>query len=240
MENTPVINVAAAKAPFSEEERYRKWLYEAYYPLLIRYHLLSGLDVYTITKENGDYPTHMSIYHYTGFSEWENHINSTVWQDILKDVHTTFHRDIIWMGVYQIISSFHNISLRPEEKAITLVEDATILHVSGFKLSIEKEKFNEWFKGKGSRIYMPILMKVPGLKAVNSYSFTNRSTEPEVRDPGYPELLFFWYFDSLKSFHDFEESPELAAFNESIKSTFSDGLTPRWYVQYELFKSFRR
>lgn len=237
MESTPFINIIAVRLPPAEEERYLRWLYEVYYPLMMRFHLCQGVDRYTIVKENADYPEKISTYHYLEFKEWVAHYSSPVMLDILKDVQTTFHREYVWTGVYQLIWSFHS-PVSSEQTAF--VNDTPIMHMAGFKLSIEKEEFNAWFKEWGAKVYLPILMKLSGLKAVNFYSFTGRSSQPEAKDPNYPNLLSLWYFDTLKSFQNYAESPELAAFMKALKSDFPGGIALRWYVQYELFKSFRR
>lgn len=238
MERTPLISVIAVRVPPAEEERYRKWVYEVYYALMMRFHLTQGFDSYTNVKENADYPEKMSIYHYSEFKEWVAHYSSPDMLNILKDVQTTFHREYVWAGVYQLIRSFHTSPASSEQS--TFVEDAPIMHMAGFKLSIEKEEFNAWFKEWGAKVYLPILMKLSGLKAVNFYSFTGRSSQPEAKDPGYPNLLSLWYFDTLKSFQNYAESPELTAFMKALKSDFPGGIALRWNVQYELFKSFRR
>jgi len=240
MESTPLISITATRVSPADEERYRKWIDEVYYPLFLKYNLISGTDVYTIVKENANYPARISIAHYSGFSEWENNVNSTVWKDITKDSQTTFQREVVWMGVFQLMRSFHHDSPTSEDKPTTFVEDAALMHMAGFRLSIEKEEFNAWFKDWGAKIYLPILMKLPGLKAANFYSFTGRSSQPELKDPGYPDVLFLWYFDTLNSYQNFAESPELAAFMKVLKSDFPGGIALRWNVQYELLKSFRK
>jgi hypothetical protein len=240
MESTPLITIAATTTSPADEERYRKWIDEVYSPLTLKYNLSSGMDVYTLVKENAEYPQRISLICHSAFGEWNNYISSPVWADIRKDAYTTFKREVIWMGVYQLTRSFHGVLSLRDEKQTTFVDDAPVMHLLGLKLSVEKEEFNAWFKEWGAKVYVPIMMKLPGLKAANFYTFTGRSSQPEIKDPGYPDFLSLWYFDTLAAFHNFEESPELMAFMKSLKSDFPGGVSLKWNVQYELYKSFRK
>jgi hypothetical protein len=114
------------------------------------------------------------------------------------------------------------------------------VHFLGWQLAAEKEEFEAWFREWGNRIYLPILMKLPGLKAINCFTFTGRSSQPEIKDPGYPDFLSLWYFDTPGAFRNFEKSPELAAFFKALKADFPEKIRLKWHARYELYKTYRR
>lgn len=96
--------------------------------------------------------------------------------------------------------------------------------------------FKEW----GFKAYIPILMKLRGIKAANFYNFTGRTSQKEIANPDYPQSLAIFYFEDLKSYDNFGKSPELAVFRKAIKSDFPSGVNIRWNEQYQLMKSFRK
>ena len=94
---------------------------------------------------------------------------------------------------------------------------------------------------------MPILLKLPGLKAINCYEWTGKfdgkagkiGNEETIKSV-YPQIVSLTYFESIKAYENYVESPELAAFHEALKMPFPTGLSYKWYVTYQLVRSWRK
>jgi hypothetical protein len=161
--------------------------------------------------------------------------------DIFKDATTSFQREFIWMGLFKLNRTFLSSSHVPEEKPTLFIENSPIISLLGFKISNEAtDDFDNWLNEWAFKAYIPILMKLPGLKAAKFYAFTGRSAQKEAKDPDYPQSLIIFYFEELKAYDNFESSPELAVFRKALKSDFPSGVSIRWNVQYQLVKSFRK
>lgn len=240
MENAPVINTQATRVLPQEEERYNKWVEEGYYPIYLRNPCVTGIDRYRIVNESPDYNKTLSIQHFKDMDSWNNYQKSPERAAITKD-YATWHREVIWSGIFQLVKSFRSSSSVTEGKQTTLVDDAPIVHLAAFNLNRENaEKYSMWFNEWGQKIYIPILMKLPGLRAINYYRWTGKSREREIRDPDYPRYVSIIYFESLNAYENYAESPELIVLHEALKTPFPGGLDYKWNVQYQLTRSWRK
>jgi len=240
MENAPVITVVAYNIPPQEAERYRQWVEESYYRISLSTPWVQGNDRYKIVNESPDYPKAFYLQHYPnmdGLNTWEASPERAA---IRKD-QTVWHREVIWSGIYEMVKGFSNSLVASKDEQTSLVDDASILHIEAFNITSENaEKYNTWFSDWGQKVYIPILMKLPGIKAINCYRWTGRSREPEIKDPKYPRYVSLMYFESYRAYEIYKEGPELVALRESIKWTFPGGLDYRWNIQYQLVKSWRK
>ena len=48
------------------------------------------------------------------------------------------------------------------------------------------------------------------------------------------------YFGDIKSFETYAKSAALVAFNKALRTVFPYGLNYKWYVEYQLVKSWRK
>jgi hypothetical protein len=241
MENAPVITLSHSRVPPPEEERFRKWVREVYYPLYIQHTGVTGIDNYSILNVKAGYPPSMAIQHYPSLSSWQEWLNNPVTRDVFKDRDVTFHREIVWSPVFQLKKSFVTSSPGSKESLTTIIENAPIISILGFKSTDEKaEEFEAWLKGEAFRTYIPVVMKLDGLKAVNVYEFTGLSVQKEAKEPNYPQSIAIIYFDNLEAYETFERSAELYIFRKAIKYEFPEGVSFRFNVQYQLLKSYRK
>ncbi len=241
MDNTPVIILASTKVSPDNEERYRKWIDEVYVPLQVQRSTLIGDDIYRIVSLKAGYPERFSLQYYQDLAACEEWLKSPLTADIFKDSTTTFQREFTWMGLFQMNRTFLSGSPVPEDKLTLFIENAPIISFLGFKISNETaDDFEKWLNEWAFKAYIPILMKLPGIKAANFYTFTGRSLQKEAKDPDYPQALAIFYFTDLKAYENFESSPERAVFRKALKSDFPSGVSVRWNVQYQLVKSFRK
>jgi hypothetical protein len=146
----------------------------------------------------------------------------------------------MWTAAYALMKSFRSKPVFSSDNQDTRIENAPIIHLEAYRLSAEeKEKYIRWFNDFGCPVFIPLVMKLPGVARYDWYQDTGLRT----RDGGgfeYPEYLSIIYFENLKAYEDFAKSPELAGFQKSIRSVIPSRLEYIWHVQYQLEKSFRK
>jgi hypothetical protein len=247
MENAPVITLAGRTVPPALEEKFNMWRVGAYNPLFLKVTARKGLDDYTIIKKTLELPGQLSIYHNgCDFESYKKNVpTAQVSQDIARDFMVTFKSVIhFWINVYELMGSFRNSQGSVETKEDTVVDEAPVIHIEGYKLpSSEQVKFDNWFNVWASRIYIPLLLKIPGVKASNFFRLT------DYRSPNYawahfvesdmPLFLSVTYLENAASLDGFNQSVELAAFRRSLEVEFSGNLKTVWNTEYQLFSSHR-
>jgi heme-degrading monooxygenase HmoA len=248
MENAPVITINAnSPAPGADSEvyeRYRKWGLEVYGPLNLKIPEVSGHDQYKIIKENLEYPLWVSLTHYQNLRDWSAYAPSAVGNDIQNDLKSWEERRIverIWLPAYALIKSFRSKSSLPASYETTMIDNAPTMYLEAFRLSIEEqERYYKWFTDYGCNLFMPLIMKLPGLLGYDWYEDTGLRRRQDIRETKYPKYLSIIYFENLKAYEDYEKSSEFVALQKSMRSVFPHGLNYKWHVQYQLMKSFRK
>lgn len=85
-----------------------------------------------------------------------------------------------------------------------------------------EDKFNNWYTGT----HIPLLMKFPGLQKVKRYKISEASAD-------YPAYLAVYYFASRQAYEAYQQSPELKAAIDEMKSSWPGGeFEITWRVQY--------
>lgn len=248
MQNDSFISIAATRMHPEYRERYFQWVYEVYYPLLTKTPWLKGIESYRIIRENPEYNSRMSIYRFENLRDLENLYKGPEYTSLAKDRDVTFYQpgrgERFWQGTYQLLKTFaKEVADSPSEKN-DKNKDIPLVHLEGYRLSPEQEEnYYNWFIKRGYEAYIPLLMKIPGLQEYSWYKLIEVEL-PHVmmpKDPNaHPPYLSILHFDSLRAYENFEKSPELAVFREGIKVPFSRGLLFKWYVQYQLTRSWRK
>jgi len=247
MENAPVITVAGRTVPPALEEKFNMWLGGAYNPLWMKMPGMQGIDDYKIVKKTLELPEQFEIYHNgLDFDSRKKLVPADRGnQDIARDMRITFKSVVwFWLNVYELMGSFRNSRGSIETKEETIVDEAPVIHIEGYKLpASEQVKFDNWFNVWASRIYIPLLLKIPGVKA------SNFSRLMDYRSPNYawahfvesdmPPFISVTYFDNATSLDGFNQSVELAALRRSLEVEFSGNLKTVWNAEYELFSSHR-
>ncbi len=249
MGNAPVIIISASKTLPEYRERYYQWVYEVYYPRRLQNPLLKGIDAYRIVKENVDYNPSFSIHQFGSLNDLENAYNSQEWVSTSRDRDTTFQQtgrsERFWSAAYQLMRNFTNPSGDSQTNKGQGTDDARIIHLEGYRLAPEEEeRYDTWFTKWGYEVYIPLLMKLPGLRGHAQYKHTlvnipdtDRKTKNFVEYPPYLSILTF---DNLEAYKNYENSLELAALKGALRAPFPRGLEYRWWVQYRLIKSWRK
>jgi hypothetical protein len=247
MENAPVITLSGRTIPPALEEKYNMWRGGAYAPLYMKQPGMKGLDDYKIIKKTLELPGQLSIFH-TGldFESYKKIVSTyQVNQDIARDVMVSFKSVVrFWTNAYELMGSFRNSQGSVETKDDTVVGEAPVIHIEGYKLpASDQVQFDNWFNVLASRIYIPLLLKIPGVKATNFFRLM------DYRSPNYawahfvekdmPPFISITYFENAASLDGFNQSVELAAFRRSLEVEFSGNLKTVWNTEYQLFSSHR-
>jgi len=248
MENRPIINITAnSPAPGADAdvyERYEKWAIEVYGPLTLKIPEALGLDYYKIVKENPEYPLVMRLIHFKNIRDWSAYTPSSIGTEILKELRSWEERGIlemIWYPAYALLKSFRNKPSSSGSQVTTLIDNASILYLEAYRTSPEEqEKYYKWFSEFGCNLFMPLILKLPGLMGYDWYEDTGLRRRQDIRDTEYPKYLSIIYFENFEAYENYEKSPELVALQKSMRSVFPHGLNLKWQVQYQVVKSWRK
>jgi len=248
MENAPVINLTFHnRAPGADPEvfqRYLKWREEVYGPMLIKIPEVKELDNNEIIRDSLEYPHYGSILHWENLQAREMHLKTTEAKAVNDELNAWVKRGIretIWSKTYMLIKSFRSGKAYSASQRDTRIDNAPIVSLEAFRLSDEEqEKYFNWFNEFGCSSFVPLFMKLPGLKGYDWYQATGLPPSLDLREHEYPKYLSMIYFENIQAFENFVESSELAAFLKMMGSVFPYGLNYKWYVQYQLTKSWRK
>jgi len=249
MENAPVINLTGmALAPGADTDtwnRYQKWAQEVYHPLLLTKVVgCTGTDRYRIVKENSAYPLQFTIMHYDNLKLWEDSLKSPERIAVAGELIAWMKRRIVevtWSHPYELLKSFRNepTSITGEEN--TRIDGAPFMHLEAYYLQPEsQEKYREWLTNFGFNAFIPLFLRLPGFKGYDCYKNAGLKGMYDEREWDFPPFLSILYFANIEAFENYTKSPELIAFQKSLRSVFPPGLNFIWYVQYQLVNSFRK
>jgi len=248
MENAPTIRIRTIRFKHEYEERYRNWLLEAYFPLLITIPGIEELDYYQTVKKNPIYAKNLSIFHYANQRTAVEIRSDQRWKDITKDAETWGGRiETVWMPAYQQITIIKKDLTNQIRNPISEADKSMIIHMEGYAFSNpEQEIYDAWIDKSGQEAFIPLMMRLPGLREFTLYKLidvdpTGLTDVFRTKRPvEYPSRLSILTFDNLKAFDNYENSLELAAYNRAIEAPFPFGLNYQWYVQYQLVRSYKK
>jgi hypothetical protein len=122
----------------------------------------------------------------------------------------------------------------------TMVENSPALHLEGYSIPAnDYGKFDGWFNQWAARVYIPFLLKIPGVRACNFFKLLEEDI-PDFRDVNYVlSEMPRYIFEKPESVANYYDSLELAAFKRSLDVEFSGNLKTVWETEYQLFKSYR-
>jgi hypothetical protein len=243
MENRPIITFFGRTIPPDLEEKYEMWSEGAYVPIYMKIPGIKGIDSYKIIRENIDLPNLIGLWHGDNFENLKKRqeTNQNI-SAINRDLHITFRNiEYFWRNSYELIRSFRSSKVLTED---TIVDDAPVIHIEGYKIPAnEYEKYESWFIKWASRIYVPMLLRVSGVKACNffrllDYKSPNWANDPNI-EKDMPRYMSIIYFDNLKSAEGFQQSLDFAAFRGSLELGFPAALKIVWDAEYQLSSSHR-
>jgi len=246
MANTSLINltfnVGAPGADEAAVKRFNNWVFEVYEPMLLQVDGVMGSDEYRITRETPEYPLSGNIRHHENFDTWEAFDLTQQGNASKGEMEAWIKRRVIeyvWSVLYELIDSYSRETSSGNKD--TRIDNAPIMHLEAYRFSPpEQEKYVKWFDEYGSKIFVPLFLESPGLKRYDWYKDTGRRRRTFTRESEYPPYLSIMYFDDIKSFDAYTKSAALVAFNKALRTVFPYGLNYKWYVQYQLMKSWRK
>jgi hypothetical protein len=249
MEDAPTIRIISRRLQPEYDEKYHQWLLGAYYPLLINVPGFEQIAHYRIVKENPQYNRQLGIFHYKNREDQLKPRSDQRLIDVQKDAETTFggRYELLWFVAYQQIANYKRDTPKTATNEMPEVEDSPVIHLEGYYFSNpEQERYDTWFSKWGQEVFIPLMIRLPGLKEYIRYKLIDPGLtglldfNHSKRPIEYPTCLSIITFENIKAFENYESSLELAAFKSAVQAPFPLGLNYQWYVQYQLVKSWRK
>lgn len=247
MENAPIIGFAGLKFRSSEDhERLGGWVQEAYMPIIEKTGLVAGIDRFQIIKESPAYPDFVTFYSFDDIRVMRSFWSHKDSEAISRDMETTFAGKCKWFSnalyrrVRQSKKTQENLN-----RDITVLDSthAQVISIEAYELPYPgKIRYEAWFEEYGYDVFLPLISNLQGVKAYGHYQIIDAGFLPINMGPvpEQPAYLTVASFENRKAYQDYEKSKELAAFRAALKSEFSGNLELKWYVQYQLTKSWRK
>jgi hypothetical protein len=244
MENRPVISFTGRTAPADIEEKWTMWREGAYIPLYLKAPGVRCIDTYKIIRKTHDLPDYIFIFHGDNFENFKKRQETN--QEVAaidRDMNITFRTvEQFWRNVYELIRSFRNNGAAVKSME-SIVDDAQVISIEGYKLPAnEYDKYESWFIKWASRIYVPMLLRVSGVKACNFFRLLDYKSPNWANDPviekDMPRYMSVTYYDNLKLAEDFRQSLDYIAFRRNMELEFAS-LKTVWDTEYQLFSSHR-
>jgi hypothetical protein len=177
-----------------------------------------------------------------------------------KDIQTTwggsYEED--WQTVYLLVRHMNSFQNDPTDKG-NIVDKNTrlkefpddgsgpVVLFRGLNLTSDSwEKYDDWVKEWGYDVYIPLLLKVPGISGYRRWWLANirfggHTPKPGVTEnPEYPQDLAVIYFENLKAYQNFRKSKELVAFEKNLATAFPGGLNYTWDLAFRLLRRWSR
>lgn len=243
MENIPLIHLLGYNLPPEIEEKYNNWSNEVYSPTLVKLTPINELERYRIIKRDSSYPDYFALWHFDNLEGYLFRQDAQFSSDLGKDIRATFNKmEWVWRSTYYLMRSFRKEPPIAIEKGVIKGDNPPVIHLEAFT-SEKPWEYGDWCVKYANRIYLPALMKIPGIRGYDRYRNAGIPLPPLTIQPvesNYPLFLQVVYFEDLQAFENYERSPELASFKKAMKSDLSETLVPQWYVQYKLLGSWRK
>jgi len=177
-----------------------------------------------------------------------------------KDIQTTWggKYEESWQVVYQLVRHLKGVQTSPTDKG-NIVDKATrlkefpddgrgpVILLRGLGLSPDEwESYDDWVKEWGYDVYIPMLLKVPGITDYSRWWLSNirfggLTPKPGLTEnPEYPQDLSIISFENLKAYQNFCKSKELAAYEKNLAAAFPGGLNYKWDIAFRLMRRWSR
>jgi hypothetical protein len=205
---------------------------------------VTGIDRHEISRRSPQYPEIGTFFHIESLTASENVSKApealAIGRDLI-DWEKRRVREYFWMALYQLIGSYRSESASSGNKEDMKIENAPFMHIEAYSLSPEEQdKYYSWFCEYGLNGFIPLFVKLPGLKGYDFLKGKGVKTRLAVRESEYPAYLSIIYFENIQAFENFENSKELAMFQKIMRNVFPHGLNYKWYAQYKLVQSWRK
>lgn len=120
-------------------------------------------------------------------------------------------------------------------------KDSPVIHLEAYSLSSEEEQiYSRWLNEFGFLSLIPLFSGLAGFKGYDCFENSGLKGLAETREWEYPSCVSIIYFENAEAFENYQKSRELIAFQKILRNVFASGLPYKWYVQYQLVKSWRK
>jgi hypothetical protein len=206
---------------------------------------VKGINSYKIIRKNFEVPGHLHIYHRDNL---ENRKKTAISPDgiaIVRDRQTTFGMvEQFYSNVYELLRSFKKNESSAAVNNETMVNDGPVIHIEGYEIPSDKyEKFEGWFNRWATRVYVPLLLEIPGVNACSFFKLV------DYKDPRYdniryivlemPRYMSITYMKDIASVEECNSSNKFAAFRHAMELEFPSSLKTIWNTEYQQFSSHR-
>jgi hypothetical protein len=223
-------------------ENYWKWSKASHSPMLMSSNSVLCIE-HSFPLE--DKKTNIIINHFQYFENYFAYLRSPERAAHVKDNEITLgdQRENPWRALYFVVRSFKGTQFTALDKGAIIdkttylkeftEENAPAVAIKGLRLSQDEwEKYDAWMNEWGYDIYLPVLLKSPGIIEYTRcwLSNVNRGGDSSMPKPShsinteFPEDLSIMYFENMRAYQNFCKSKELAAFEKNLATTFPGGL----------------
>jgi hypothetical protein len=230
-------------------DHFLKWLTEAFIPFLLTSGTCTAWERYQLLTKKSECPPSISISYFDNLEKYLDFWHSSERLAYDKDIKTTWQGEFErrFVIIYRLIKNIESSSTTEKPGIDKEPPEPAILHLEGIIPEPDEwTKYNEWFHEFGYVVFIPALLKLPGVRGFRRYwQLIVRSGEalPKLDNwvhPRYPLDLTVMEFDNLKARQNFERSRELAAYHKALAAEFSRGLPYHWNVDYQFIQRWQR
>lgn len=253
--NIITFNLRTWKSVESFEES-DKWVKASIVPMIMSTGDMVATENFFPVEEKSTLPQQFIINYFKDFENYFRYFRSAERDAYIKDQQNWVDKFYLTrISVYFIIVRFTNKQVLPIEKGEIVDKDthykeftkdkAPVLLLKGLELSSDDwEKYDKWFNEWGYDVYIPMLLKVPGMieytRCWLSPVSMGAPKPSNMTNAEFPQDLSLIYFTNLKAYQNFLKSKELAVFNQNLHNAFSDGLKYKWDEAFRLTRHWSK
>jgi hypothetical protein len=248
MGNARIITLTGtSRIPGADPEIYARlanWSQEVYIPEFMKIQGRMGWDLYNILRESPEYPARMSLGYVENLEILEKGREDPNYAFLTQDIDAWRKRNVsgyLWSAAYELVRGFRNHPVLSIQDEDARPENFSLMHMEAYRISAaEADLYRKWFDDYAVNIFIPLFLKLPGVRGYDFFRDTGVRINQYARETKYPVYLSVVYFEDIKSFEQFEKSHELERFRKNLMQVFPPlGPNIKWYVQYQLIKSWR-
>jgi len=237
---------------------YFKWAKASFAPMLMSTGYFLGVERGVPIEDKLISRRRLSIGYYKDLESYLAHMATPEQDAYYKDINTTwggkFERS---SSTYLVVRRLKGVQSIPINKGDIVDKDTylkefaegsePIVLLRGLGLNSDDwEKYDAWVKEWGYKIYIPLLLKIPGVIEYCRCWLSNVWREGPVVKPGitinteYPQDLSIIYFENLKAYQNFQKSKELEVYDKNLAAAFPGGLNYKWNNAFQLMVRFSK
>ncbi len=239
-------------------EGFEKWGKGSLAPMLMSTGYFLGVERGIPIENEAISRGRLAINHYKDLESFLIHTTTPEYDAYIKDIYTTWGGkfETSWQSVYLVVRRLKGFqSLQIDKGNIVdkntflkefTKDDGPVALIRGISLTSDDwEKYDAWVKEWGYKIYIPLLLKIPGLIEYCRCWLSNIKRDPlpkpsTATNPNHPQDLSIFYFENMRSYQNYLKSKELEAYNQNLAAAFPSGLNYMWDTAFRLMNRFSK